>query len=362
MTPAAARRRAGIAGMATAVAMAAAFAFAQTPPEPPKQSAVAEAEELLNANRPKPAVEAAERAVKEAPDNPRAWFVLARARHAAGDLDGAIEAGHRAANYAAVRASSFYNLACAYALTGKKDDAFRALMGAKRAGFADRSLMAGDADLVSLRGDPRFVLPGERMFFTLTLKDGTELPYSVDLPVGFDPRQPCPVLVAPGVGKEVEGSWGGLFWGEDTAQRGWITVESPSFLFEDPIGSTGQLLDEIARRYKIAGGKVHVACYGPTAGSGFAIAMSAPGRVASLWAVPGFPLTDKDEELRKLTGVKVSFIVGDRDPFWLQETQLAYARLKGLGVETFLEIVPGGGHLLEEMFGGEFGERLNLVR
>jgi len=352
-----------VAIFATAVVAMAVMAAAQTPPSTPApKPPIVLAEELLDANQPRQAVAAAEQAVKDEPDNPRAWFVLARAKHAAGDLDGAIAAGHHAANYAAVRASAFYNLACAYALKGDKDDAFRALAGAKRAGFADRELMAKDADLLSLHSDPRFVLPGERMYFTLTLKDGSELPFSVDLPVGFDPRQPCPVLVAPGVGKKVPDNWGGLFWGEDTAQRGWITVESPSFLFEDPLGSTKQLFDEVTRRYKVAGGKVHVACYGPTAGSAFAIVMANPERVASLWALPGYPLTDKDADLVKLKGVKVSFIVGDRDPFWYQETQVAHAHLVRLGVEIFLEVVPGGGHLLEEMFGGEFAERLNLLR
>jgi Tetratricopeptide repeat len=359
----------------SAVIAMAVTAVAQTPPSTPpakpapqEQSApaakplIVQAEELLGANQPKQAVVVAEQAVKDEPDNPRAWFMLARAKQAAGDLVGAVEAGHHAANYAAVRASAFYNLACAYALKGEKDDAFRALAGAKRAGFADRDLMAKDADLVSLHGDSRFVLPGDRNYFTLKLKDGSELPFSVDLPVGFDPRQPCPVLVAPGVGKKIPDNWGGLFWGEDTSQRGWITVESPSFLFEDPIGSTKQLFDEVARRYKIANGKVHVACYGPTAGSAFAIVMANPERVASLWALPGYPLTDKDADLRKLKGVKVTFIVGDQDPFWHQETLVAREHLQRLGVETYLEVVPGGGHLLEEMFGGEFAERLNLLR
>lgn len=355
------------------VALAVTMGGAQTPPSAPEKPAPSaqppapkpafvEAGELLDANQPKRAVEVAERAVKEEPDNGHAWFVLARARQAAGDLPGAIDAGHRAADYAAVRASAYYNLACAYASSGKKDDAFRALKAARRAGFADRDQMSKDPDLLSLHGDPRFELPGERNYFTLKLKDGTELPYSVDLPLNFDPRQPFPMLVAPGIGKKVDNNWGGLFWGEDTAQRGWITVEAPSFLFEDPIGSTNQLLDEVARRYKIAGGKVHLACYGPTAGSGFAIAMSTPARIASLWTLPGFPLTEKDEELQKLKGIKVCFVVGDKDPFWYQETQVAHAHLQRLGVETFLEVVPGGGHLLQEMFGGEFAERLNLVR
>lgn len=332
----------------------------EAPPAPP--SSLEAATRLLDKNQPKQAVEAAKKAVEQQPTNPNAWFVLARANQAAGDLDGAIEAGHQAAEFAAVRASAFYNLACAYAQKGDKDDAFRALLGAKRAGFADRDLMAKDPDLASLHDDPRFQLPLERNFFTLKLKDGVELPFSVDLPVGYDPTHSYPVLIAPGHGKKVEGNWGGLFWGEDTSQRGWITVESPAFLLTDPIGASGQLFDEVARRYKVEGGKFHLACYGPTSGPAFGVAMAYPLRVKCVIAAPGFPSTEKPEELKKLRGIRVSFIVGENDAIWRPGVEVAHARLKTLGVESYLEVVPGGSHLLQEMFGGEFAERLDLLR
>jgi hypothetical protein len=328
----------------------------------PPASPLAEAERLLESGQAKQALAQAKKAVDEQPQNPHAWFVLARAYHAAGDLDGAIKAGHRAAEFAAVRASAFYNLACAYALEGDKDDAFKALLGAKRAGFADRSLMAGDPDLASLRNDSRFVLPLERNYFTLKLADGTELPFSVDLPVDYQPAKSYPVLIAPGHGKRVEGNWGGLFWGEDTSQRGWIAVESPAFLLPDPITSTSQLLDEVARRYRVEGGKFHLACYGPSSGAAFGAAMAYPARVKSLSAIPGFPTTNKPEELQKLRGVRVSFIVGQDDPVWKPEVEVAHSRLQSLGVETYLEVMSDTGHLLQPLFGGEFAERLELLR
>jgi hypothetical protein len=342
------------------LALASAPRAQNAPPAPP--SSLQEAQRLLEKNQPKQAVEAAKKAVEAEPANANAWFVLARANHAAGDLDGAIEAGHRAAEFAAVRASAFYNLACAYALKGDKDDAFKALLGAKRAGFADRELMANDPDLASLHDDPRFQLPLERNYFSLKLKDGSDLPFSVDLPVGYEPAKSYPVLIAPGHGKKVEGNWGGLFWGEDTSQRGWITVESPAFLLTDPVGATSQLLDEVARRYKVEGGRFHFACYGPTSGPAFGAAMAYPQRVECLVAIPGFPTTDKPDELKKLRGVRVSFIVGEHDAMWKPEVEVAHSRLQTLGVESYLEVVPGANHLLQEMFGGEFAERLDLLR
>ncbi len=320
------------------------------------------AESFLEKHQPKQAVEIATQLTSTDANDPNAWFLLARSRHAAGDIDGAIEAGHEASEFAAVRASAFYNLACAYASKGDKDNAFKSILGAKRAGFADRNLMANDPDLASLRDDPRFVLPLERNYFTLKLKDGTDFGFSVDLPVGYDPARTYPVLIAPGHGKKVEGNWGGLFWGEDTSQRGWITVESPSFLMKDPIGVTAQLLDEVARRYKVEGNKFHVACYGPTSGPAFGCAMAYPQRVKTLCALPGAPSTDKPGDLAKLRGIKVLFIVGSNDAAWKPEVEVAHARLSKAGVDSYLEVIPGGNHLLQEMFGGEFAQRLDGFR
>jgi hypothetical protein len=356
-------RGAGIAFLPAVVAflLMAAAAGAQEPGTEPVPWVI-QAEQQLEQNHPKEAVAAGEQAVAQDPDNPHAWFVLARAYHASGNLDKAIEAGHRAATFAPVRASAYYNLACAYAVKGDKTDAFRALASARLAGFADRDLMATDPDLKSLRSDPRFILPLQRNFFTLKLKAGADLPFSVDLPVNYDPSRAYPVLIAPGAGKKLDGNWGGLFWGEDTSQRGWIAVETPAFLLTQPISALTELLDEIARRYRVEGGRFHIACYGPSSGPAFGLAMAVPERIKSITAAPGFPVTDNDEDLKKLVPVTVSLIVGENDAIWRQESTRAHARLKAAGVPVTLEVVPGANHLLQQMFGGEFAERLQLVR
>jgi hypothetical protein len=329
---------------------------------PMEKPALIKAEEALDQNRPKDAVTFAVQAVKDEPESGHAWFVLGRAQQAAGNVPAAIAADQRAATFPSVRASSFYNLACVYALNGDKDNAFTALMAAKRAGFADRDQMSKDPDLASLRGDKRFVLPAERNYFTMKLKDGTDLPFAVDLPINYDPAKAYPVLVAPGQGKKIKDSWGGLFWGEDTAQRGWIAVESPALLLPDPINATGQLFDEIARRYKVERGQFHLLAYGPSSAPAFGVAAVMPERLRSLWLMPGFPVGVKDEGLARMKGIRVCFIVGDADPYWLEQSQTAYRKLKGLGVDAYIEIVRGGDHLLQGMFGGELAERLSNVR
>ncbi|HET6463515.1 MAG TPA: tetratricopeptide repeat protein [Candidatus Krumholzibacteria bacterium] len=139
-----------------------------TPPKPAtsapgQKPALIKAEEALDQNRPKEAVDFAVQAVKDEPQSGHAWFVLARAQQAAGNTPAAIAAGEKASTFASVRASALYNLACVYALNKDKDNALTALENAKRAGFADRDQMMKDPDLALLRGDKRFQLPGSAL-------------------------------------------------------------------------------------------------------------------------------------------------------------------------------------------------------
>jgi len=94
--------------------------------------------------------------VKTDPENAAAWFNLGYCLHAAGNLDEAIEVHKKAAGFDEFRGIATYNLACAYALTGKTDAAFEALATAQATGFRLRGQIESDPDLDSLRGDPRY--------------------------------------------------------------------------------------------------------------------------------------------------------------------------------------------------------------
>ena len=51
---------------------------------------------------------------------------------------------------------NWYNLACSYALTGHKDEAFQSLERAIELGYNEFDWMKRDKDLEALRDDPRF--------------------------------------------------------------------------------------------------------------------------------------------------------------------------------------------------------------
>ena len=93
---------------------------------------------------------------KSDPENGAAWFYLGYCLHAAGRLEEAIEMHQKAASFDDYHGIALYNLGCALALTDRPDAAFDALSRSQAAGFRLRGHADEDADLESLRGDPRF--------------------------------------------------------------------------------------------------------------------------------------------------------------------------------------------------------------
>jgi Flp pilus assembly protein TadD len=128
-------------------------ADASLPPE--VQAMIGEAQQHQQAGEWPEAAAAWEAVLEFLPDNPQVCFAYAYALHMAGDYEKAIEADRKAASFDQTRGIALYNLACAYALTGRPDEALEALAGSRAAGF-DISQGRSDSDLASLRDDPRF--------------------------------------------------------------------------------------------------------------------------------------------------------------------------------------------------------------
>jgi putative intracellular protease/amidase len=84
------------------------------------------------------------------------WFGLGSVLQAKGEWDAAIQAGERAASFASLRSDALFNIACAYARKGNKDEAFNKLGMAVLSGFKKKWQLEGAADLASLRDDGRY--------------------------------------------------------------------------------------------------------------------------------------------------------------------------------------------------------------
>ncbi len=93
-----------------------------------------------------------------------AWFRLGYALHATNKIEEALPAHLKAAEIKSAAAPvAMYNVACAYALLGKTDDAFAWLDKAVAGGFANVVQLRKDSDFDKIRADPRFAKVEEAM-------------------------------------------------------------------------------------------------------------------------------------------------------------------------------------------------------
>lgn len=125
--------------------------LASPPPTAPR------AGELLRAKKYAESVKEYEAYLKTNRFDGSAWSNYAYAQHMAGDLPGSIASGKRALELGFRPENESYNIACAYALMGKSDEALQWLEKALDARYADQDTLAQDDDLNSLRQDPRFI-------------------------------------------------------------------------------------------------------------------------------------------------------------------------------------------------------------
>jgi dienelactone hydrolase len=94
--------------------------------------------------------------VRTHPDDAVAFLRLGLSQAHAGKASEAEANMQKAVSLGADRAIDLYNVACGYALLGRTEKALDELERAVAAGFNNKSLLANDTDLASLRGTPRF--------------------------------------------------------------------------------------------------------------------------------------------------------------------------------------------------------------
>lgn len=87
---------------------------------------------------------------------PRAWYFLGYTLHTAKKYDEAIEVYTRAKRFDPIKPVATYNIACIYAVTGKREQAYAELEAAIKLGAVGRTQLQSDSELDSLRNDERF--------------------------------------------------------------------------------------------------------------------------------------------------------------------------------------------------------------
>ncbi|MCZ6835223.1 MAG: tetratricopeptide repeat protein [Planctomycetota bacterium] len=84
------------------------------------------------------------------------WYRLGYALHLDGQIEEALEAHQKAAEFDAFRGIALFNLACAHSLLNHADEAFEALEQCREAGFDRIQDMANDSDFDNIRDDERY--------------------------------------------------------------------------------------------------------------------------------------------------------------------------------------------------------------
>lgn len=97
------------------------------------------------------------------PQASQAWFMQGYALHMTGRIDEAIPIHKKAATFSQIRPQALYNLACAYALKERTDDAFETLRLSLDSGQTSVEQLTADTDLASLHDDPRWEAMVERL-------------------------------------------------------------------------------------------------------------------------------------------------------------------------------------------------------
>jgi len=318
-------------------------------------------QKLLDQGKFEQAVEALELVVSGEHADGMAWYHLAYARHATGNFSGAIEAGKRAAGFHDVRASSLYNLACSYSLSGDLDSAEKTLRASMSEGFMDFTLIETDTDLEPLRKAGRLpALPLEREYEVLRARNRLDVPYHVILPKGFDSEREYPFVLAfaPGGHQRRDADWmiSQLFsegMGDEELvtvvvmapdpSKGWMTHPSHHAL-ED-------LLKKIKKDYKVRGKRFTF--FGFLSGHSPAVTYSQMSRkyASGLVVAAASPCTSwSDREVRELAELPVTLITGTADEVNREATE----RLRSLlsdkaGFE--LRSIEGDGAVLASLRG-----------
>ena len=176
----------------------------------------------------------------------------------------------------------------------------------------------------------------------LPTESGLTAEFTIVEPEGFDPDATWPVLLAfPAGDQDADAVLRGLhhFWGETAEKRGWLVVTPLAGdglrFHEGAEDVVPELLDEIARRYRVEGGRFHAAGFGVGGLSAFRAAIDSPGRFASLVVFPGGPAKASDvNRLDRLTGVRVRMFAGTKNEDWLKLMQSTAKQLARLGIDV----------------------------
>lgn len=188
---------------------------------------------------------------------------------------------------------------------------------------------------------------------------GDPIPYAIHLPPDYDADKSYPVLIGPGDGEE--GADPGYYWQTDPHIDGWIIVDAQIWDSETT-RSLDAILDAVSAEVKVEGGKFHAVCWSANSAGIFRLITDHAERFHSITGMAGNPRSVSSKDIAALQTVKVQFVVGENDRYWLRSARDAYEKLLAGGVDSVLEIVPDGEHVMTNLIGAPFIAKLEKLR
>ncbi len=187
---------------------------------------------------------------------------------------------------------------------------------------------------------------------------GKKLTYSIQLPQDFDPDKTYPVAIGPSeVASQDDQTF---YWKGVKDTYGWILLDFP--IYQGNTSEVSAFLDHINMNYQVEGNKFHTICFSANSASIFRLAMDMPEYFHSITGMAGNPGTRDGNQLKKLKGVQVRFVVGDKDTYWMNAAKDRHARLLEAGVDSQIEIIKNGKHVLTDLVGEGTLTRMHKLR
>jgi hypothetical protein len=190
--------------------------------------------------------------------------------------------------------------------------------------------------------------------------DGRKINYVITLPSSFDPEKTYPLAIGPSDARNVDDQ--SYYWRETSDTYGWILIDFPLHEGEKNKLAVSSLLATLNNQYKVEGRKFHAICFSANSANTFDLVMATPESFHSIMGVAGNPGTRDIAKLSKLKNVKVRFVVGDQDSYWMSAAKDRNARLKEAGVDSEIEIIKDGQHVLKQFIGNGILSRMDKVR
>jgi len=185
---------------------------------------------------------------------------------------------------------------------------------------------------------------------------GKSLSYTILLPKGFDVDKTYPVMVGPSSTESARDQ--SFYWRGTTDSQGWILVGYSATEIED----IKALFEHLKSKYNVESNKFYTTCHSANSAGIFDIVMEIPTYFAGIIGMAGNPNNSNPTKMRQLKGIKVRFVVGDNDHYWMRTAKKSHQILQDIGVDSAIEIVKNGGHVLKSLVGKGFLDRAEELR